>query len=69
VQEQVIPAQKLAHAQIPKDPIRRWQTILPIVSELKEKAKKLGLWNLFLSRAHYPKHGVPLSNLEVSLWL
>ncbi|KAL9712485.1 hypothetical protein Ac2012v2_003723 [Leucoagaricus gongylophorus] len=64
LEEQVIPAQKLAHLQIPKDPIQRWNTIIPIVSELKEKARKLGLWNLFLSQTHYPKHGVPLSNLE-----
>ena len=35
------------------------------MSELKEKAKKQGLWNLFLSKAHYPKFGVPLSNVEV----
>ena len=34
-------------------------------AELKEKAKKLGLWNLFLSKAHYPQFGVPLTNLEV----
>jgi len=36
------------------------------VEELKAKAKKLGLWNLFLSKAHYPEFGVPLTNLEVS---
>ena len=33
---------------------------------MKVKAKKLGLWNLFLSKAHYPEHGVPLTNLEVN---
>ena len=31
------------------------------------KAKKLGLWNLFLSKVHYPQWGVPLTNLEVRL--
>ena len=45
----------------------RWNTVIPIIEELKVKAKKLGLWNLFLSKAHYPKHGVPLTNLEVRL--
>ena len=35
------------------------------MEELKAKARKAGLWNLFLSKAHYPQHGVPLSNLEV----
>jgi acyl-CoA dehydrogenase len=55
----------LAHAQLPDDPVKRWQTVIPVIEELKLKAKKLGLWNLFLSKAHYPEHGVPLTNLEV----
>jgi acyl-CoA dehydrogenase len=38
---------------------------VPVIEELKVKAKKLGLWNLFLSKAHYPEYGVPLTNLEV----
>jgi hypothetical protein len=63
--EEVLPAAKLAHAQLPNDPVKRWQTVIPVIDELKVKAKKLGLWNLFLSKAHYPEHGVPLSNLEV----
>lgn len=60
-----MPASKLAHLQLPDGP-ERWNTVLPVLAELKEKAKKLGLWNLFLSKAHYPQFGVPLSNLEVS---
>ena len=50
---------------LPTDPETRWKTVIPIIAELKEKAKKLGLWNLFLSKAHYPQHGVELTNLEV----
>jgi hypothetical protein len=42
--------------------------VIPIVEELKVKARKLGLWNLFLSKTHYPKHGVPLTNLEVRIF-
>lgn len=64
-QDEVYPSAKLYHAQIPKDPSQRWETVVPITEELKVKARKLGLWNLFLSKAHYPQHGVPLSNLEV----
>lgn len=64
-QNEVIPAQALAHAQIPTDPATRWKAVIPVVEELKVKARKLGLWNLFLSKTHYPEHGVPLTNLEV----
>lgn len=63
-QNEVLPAAKLAEAQLPEDE-RRWKTVIPIVDELKVKARKQGLWNLFLSKAHYPKYGVPLTNLEV----
>ena len=66
LQEDVYPATRIAHAQIPED-ATRWKTIVPVIQELKVKARKLGLWNLFLSKAHYPKHGVPLTNLEVCL--
>jgi acyl-CoA dehydrogenase len=64
-QEDVWPATKLAQTQLPAEPKERWQTVIPIVAELKEKAKNLGLWNLFLSKTHYPNFGVPLTNLEV----
>ncbi|KAI6164922.1 acyl-CoA dehydrogenase/oxidase [Pisolithus thermaeus] len=67
LQEDVYPCVRLAHAQIPKDPVERWNTVIPVVQELKVKARKLGLWNLFLSKAHYPEHGVPLSNLEYAV--
>ncbi|KAN0097686.1 Acyl-CoA dehydrogenase/oxidase, N-terminal and middle domain containing protein [Tylopilus felleus] len=67
LQDEVYPSAKLYHAQVPKDPVQRWKTVVPIVEELKVKARKLGLWNLFLSKAHYPQHGVPLSNLEYAV--
>lgn len=64
LKEEVRPAERLARVQLPSD-TTRWQTVIPIIEELKAKARKLGLWNLFLSKAHYPEHGVPLTNLEV----
>jgi len=67
LQDDVYPSAKLYHAQIPKDPVQRWKVVVPVVEELKLKARKLGLWNLFLSKAHYPQHGVPLSNLEYAV--
>jgi acyl-CoA dehydrogenase len=42
----------------------RWQ-VIPLVEELKEKAKQKGLWNLFLPHA---THGAPgFSNLEYAI--
>jgi len=67
LQDEVYPSVKLSYAQIPKDPVQRWKTVVPIIEELKVKARKLGLWNLFLSKAHYPQHGVPLTNLEYAV--
>jgi acyl-CoA dehydrogenase len=65
IQGDVLPAVRVAHAQLPADPVERWRTVIPVVEDLKAKAKELGLWNLFLSKAHYPGFGVPLTNLEV----
>ncbi|KAF5387802.1 hypothetical protein D9615_000188 [Tricholomella constricta] len=67
LEDEILPANKLAHLQLPTDPVKRWQTVIPVIEELKVKAKKLGLWNLFLSKAHYPEHGVPLTNLEYAV--
>ncbi len=64
-QSDVLPAVRVAHAQLPTDPVERWRTVIPVVEDLKAKAKELGLWNLFLSKANYPGFGVPLTNLEV----
>jgi acyl-CoA dehydrogenase len=36
------------------------------MEQLKEKAKKLGLWNMFLSKTHF-KQGAGFSNLEYGL--
>ncbi|KAG8831872.1 hypothetical protein FRC20_008053 [Serendipita sp. 405] len=64
VHNEIEPARKVWEAQLPNDPVQRWKTIIPITEELKVKARKRGLWNLFLSKKHYPEHGVDLTNLE-----
>ena len=38
----------------------------PILEELKAKASKLGLWNMFLPKGHF-KEGAGFSNLEYGL--
>jgi acyl-CoA dehydrogenase len=41
----------------------RFASIPPIIDELKAKAKKLGLWNLWMPKSYLPL-GAGLSNLE-----
>lgn len=65
---------------LPADPVyaaqlgtgmQRWNTHPSIMDDLKVKAKKLGLWNMFLPVAHF-KEGAGFSNLEYGLmaeWL
>ncbi len=57
--EHIIPAEPIYHKQLDESG-DRWQSP-PIMVELKEKAKKQGLWNLFLPKKHYPDS---LTNLE-----
>ena len=56
--EHVYPNEQLAHEQLNEGD--RWQP-LPIIEELKEKAKAADLWNLFLPESD---RGAGLTNLE-----
>ncbi|BFZ58578.1 hypothetical protein PYCC9005_005642 [Savitreella phatthalungensis] len=64
VHEECLPAQAVYHAQMGHGD-QRWKVIPPVVEELKLRAKKLGLWNLFL-HSHY-KEGAGLTNVEYGL--
>ncbi|KAF8253615.1 acyl-CoA dehydrogenase NM domain-like protein [Wilcoxina mikolae CBS 423.85] len=67
VEEDCQPAERILEAQLPSDPSKRFLNTYPaIIDTLKAKAKKLGLWNLFLSNIHY-REGVALTNLEYAL--
>lgn len=66
VEEECIPAEPLYAAQLAAQ-TTPFSSIPPIMSSLKSRARSLGLWNLFLSKAHYPSHGVDLTNVEYAL--
>jgi acyl-CoA dehydrogenase len=59
LEEHIIPAEPVYARQLDEGG-DRWQSP-PIMAELKEKAKKAGLWNMFLPKKHYPDS---LTNLE-----
>src|SRR6185295_11873997 len=59
LEEHIIPAEHTYHQQLDEGP-SRWHAP-PIMDELKAKAKKAGLWNLFLPKKHFPDS---LTNLE-----
>jgi acyl-CoA dehydrogenase len=55
--EHIYPNEKLYYDQIAED---RWRPV-PIIEQLKPKARAAGLWNLFLPESD---QGAGLSNLE-----
>ena len=68
--EHVYPAVPTYDAQMEAFGANRWQ-VVPVLEELKAKAKKAGLWNLFLPHdslpADSPYQGAGLTNLEYAL--
>lgn len=69
MQHDVLPNEEVYHSQIPTDPAQRWKTTPPILKTLQDKAKSLGLWNLWLSGGEFQYlaggSGGGLTNLEV----
>jgi len=59
LEEHIIPAEPIYHRQLDEGG-DRWKSP-PIMEELKQKAKKAGLWNMFLPKKHFPDS---LTNLE-----
>ncbi len=65
VEQECIPADPVFHAQLGEG-AKRWNTYPPVIDDLKAKAKKLGLWNMFLPKSHF-KEGAGFTNLEYGL--
>ncbi|KAH9909748.1 acyl-CoA dehydrogenase/oxidase [Xylariomycetidae sp. FL2044] len=65
VEEECIPADPVLEAQIGEGP-SRWDHHPAIMDDLKAKARKLGLWNLFLPKGHY-KESPGYTNVEYGL--
>lgn len=70
VEEECIPADTVFEAQVGAGDAR-WQAHPRILEDLKDKARSLGLWNMFLPKGHY-KESPGFTNLEYGLmaeWL
>ncbi|KAI9760204.1 MAG: hypothetical protein M4579_001820 [Chaenotheca gracillima] len=65
VDEECIPADPVFHSMIGEGAQRFSQYPL-IIDDLKARAKKLGLWNMFLPKGHF-KEGAGFTNLEYGL--
>ncbi|KAL2825624.1 hypothetical protein BDW59DRAFT_172257 [Aspergillus cavernicola] len=65
VEKECIPAEALFSAQLGKGE-QRWNTNPAIMEDLKTKARKIGLWNMFLAKAHFSQ-GAGYTNLEYGL--
>lgn len=59
------PADPVFHAQV-SEGSDRWDRYPTVIDDLKIKAKKLGLWNMFLPKGHY-KESPGFTNLEYGL--
>jgi acyl-CoA dehydrogenase len=66
VEEECIPADAVFQHQIGDSTAERFSGHPVIIEDLKKRAKKLGLWNMFLPRNHF-KEGAGFSNLEYGL--
>ncbi|MCJ1476924.1 hypothetical protein MMC13_005593 [Lambiella insularis] len=65
VEQECIPADKVYFSQLGEGE-KRWSAYPSVIDDLKAKAKKLGLWNMFLPKNHF-KEGAGFSNLEYGL--
>ena len=66
IDQNIKPQQKRYHEEARQCPHNGWQPV-PLVEELKEKAKAEGLWNMFMPPSDHDSeafHGAGLNNLD-----
>jgi len=66
VDEECIPADAVFSQQLGQSTTERFAAHPQVMEDLKDKAKKLGLFNMFLPKNHF-KEGAGFSNLEYGL--
>ncbi|KAJ4353772.1 uncharacterized protein N0V89_005502 [Didymosphaeria variabile] len=66
VEEECLPHDEVYIRQIGETTQQRFSSHPSVIEDLKKKARELGLWNMFLPKAHF-KEGAGFSNLEYGL--
>lgn len=66
VEEECIPADQVYLRQLGETTKERFSAHPSIIEDMKKRARELGLWNMFLPKAHF-KEGAGFSNLEYGL--
>ncbi|KAF2630396.1 acyl-CoA dehydrogenase NM domain-like protein, partial [Macroventuria anomochaeta] len=66
VEEECIPADQVYLRQLGETTQERFSAHPQIIEDMKKRAQELGLWNMFLPKAHF-KEGAGFSNLEYGL--
>ncbi|KAL2837372.1 acyl-CoA dehydrogenase/oxidase [Aspergillus pseudodeflectus] len=67
VEEECIPADAVFQQQLGRTTAERFTNHPQIIEDLKSKAQRLGLWNMFLPKNHFKDQGAGFSNLEYGL--
>ncbi|OSS45289.1 hypothetical protein B5807_10166 [Epicoccum nigrum] len=66
VEEECIPADAVYLRQLGETTKERFSAHPQIIEDMKKRGRELGLWNMFLPKAHF-KEGAGFSNLEYGL--
>jgi len=67
VEEECIPADPIFSAQVGQGTVERFNSHPAVMEDLKNKAKALGIWNMFLPLNHFKDISPGFTNLEYGL--